>query len=141
MIQCVPKSWGFAHVCEVCGAVGPIVGDYPAQRDACEAVALGHNCTGETSGCLAAPLKGPVPRPVTDTAPIVGASEAGAGFAIAAIPGTQKDEWAIHGALAKERENREWFRNSHRVVAAVRAAKEHGTVDAILRAIAESKPQ
>lgn len=102
MIQCIPKSWGFAHVCEECGAVGPIVGDYPAQRDACEAAALGHNCTGETIGCLASaagwqatggdlcpkckarpPLKGPMPRPVTDPE-AAGIWSDGVGFAIAA---------------------------------------------------------
>lgn len=54
MIKCVPKTWGFAHVCDACGAVGPIRGDYPEMRDVAETRALGIACEGSREGCSAA---------------------------------------------------------------------------------------
>jgi hypothetical protein len=56
VIQCVPAAWGFAHVCDGCGAVGPVVGAFPVQRDAAEAAALGVGCRGGVvdGGCRAA---------------------------------------------------------------------------------------
>lgn len=53
MIQCVPKTWGFAHVCEECSDIGPIVGDFAEMRDEAECKALGIACGGPGSGCSA----------------------------------------------------------------------------------------
>jgi len=53
MIQCVPKTWGFAHVCDICGKPGPIVGDFPQMRDETEAKAMNIACPRNGS-CLAA---------------------------------------------------------------------------------------
>jgi len=30
VIRCMPKRWGFAHVCDACGACGPVEGDFSA---------------------------------------------------------------------------------------------------------------
>ena len=54
MIRCVPKTYGFAHVCEECGAIGPIVGEFTMLRDEAEAESFGLRCTGRTEACLAA---------------------------------------------------------------------------------------
>lgn len=52
-IQCVPKTWGFAHICDVCGVPGPIVGDFTEVRDVSETKTFGIACTG-SNGCSAA---------------------------------------------------------------------------------------
>lgn len=32
-VKCVPVGWSIAHVCDRCGAVGPVVGYYEAPQD------------------------------------------------------------------------------------------------------------
>jgi hypothetical protein len=53
MIKCVPKTYGFAHVCDKCEAVGPIVGDYAELKDAAEMAKLGIKCDGMNADCSA----------------------------------------------------------------------------------------
>ena len=54
MIRCVPKTYGFAHVCDGCGASGPIVGDSPVLLDTDEMRKIGvTTCEGQRNGCSA----------------------------------------------------------------------------------------
>jgi hypothetical protein len=53
MIKCVPKTYGFAHVCDGCGAFGPIVGEYAKIVDLSETpleCPLASNCSARQVG-------------------------------------------------------------------------------------------